>query len=61
VSLRPEGLIVPSKYYGIPAAGRPAIFVGDRTGEIAQILDLNGGGLSVSVHTRTTKIKSEDT
>jgi colanic acid biosynthesis glycosyl transferase WcaI len=49
VSLRPalEGLIVPSKYYGIAAAGRPAIFVGDRTGEIAQILDLNGGGLSV--------------
>ncbi|MEO1544578.1 MAG: glycosyltransferase family 4 protein, partial [Pseudomonadota bacterium] len=36
VSLRPEleGLIVPSKYYGIAAAGRPVIFIGDDQGEI---------------------------
>jgi glycosyltransferase involved in cell wall biosynthesis len=35
--LRPEmeGLIVPSKFYGIIAAGRPVIFVGDPEGEIA--------------------------
>ena len=33
ISLKPilEGLIVPSKYYGIAAAGRPAIFVGNPT------------------------------
>ena len=40
VSLRPalEGLIVPSKFYGIAAAGRPTIFVGDEEGEIAQLI-----------------------
>jgi glycosyltransferase involved in cell wall biosynthesis len=51
VSLRPEleGLIVPSKYYGIAAAGRPAIFVGDVDGEIARILDADGIGRSVAL------------
>jgi glycosyltransferase involved in cell wall biosynthesis len=36
VSLRPEleGFIVPSKFYGIAAAGRPTIFVGNSKGEI---------------------------
>ena len=36
VTLRPEleGLIVPSKFYGIAAAARPAIFIGDPEGEI---------------------------
>ena len=38
VSLNPvlEGFIVPSKFYGILAVGRPAIYVGDPDGEIAQ-------------------------
>jgi len=31
-----EGLVVPSKFYGIAAAGRPVIFVGDPEGEIAR-------------------------
>ena len=37
VSLDPalEGLIVPSKFYGIAAAGRPTIFIGAEHGEIA--------------------------
>ncbi len=37
VSLRPqlEGLIVPSKIYGIAAAGRPVIAIGAKDGEIA--------------------------
>jgi glycosyltransferase involved in cell wall biosynthesis len=41
VSLRPtlEGLIVPSKFYGIAAAGRPVIHIGDPDGEIAGILE----------------------
>ena len=41
VSLRPEleGLIVPSKFYGITAVGRPTLFIGDRDGEIARLLD----------------------
>ena len=40
VSLRPEmeGLVVPSKIYGIAAAGRPAIFIGDADGEIARVI-----------------------
>jgi colanic acid biosynthesis glycosyl transferase WcaI len=41
VSLRPtlEGLIVPSKFYGIAAAGRPVIHIGDPDGEIARIVE----------------------
>ncbi|MBP2300853.1 glycosyltransferase family 4 protein [Azospirillum picis] len=40
VTLRPEleGLIIPSKIYGIAAAGRPALFVGDRQGEVGAML-----------------------
>jgi colanic acid biosynthesis glycosyl transferase WcaI len=44
-----EGLIVPSKFYGIAAAGRPAIFVGDENGEIARILREAGCGVTVPV------------
>jgi colanic acid biosynthesis glycosyl transferase WcaI len=40
ISLQPalEGLIVPSKFYGVAAAGRPVIYLGDPDGEIAYIL-----------------------
>lgn len=40
ISLRPEleGLIVPSKFYGIAAAGRPTLFIGDPDGEIPRVL-----------------------
>ena len=40
ISLQPslEGLIVPSKVYGIAAAGRPTIFIGSKNGEIPRIL-----------------------
>jgi len=50
VSLRPalEGLIVPSKFYGIAAAGRPAVFVGDADGEIAHLLARLGCGRTVA-------------
>jgi len=50
VSLRPEleGLIVPSKFYGIAAAGRPAIFIGDGDGEIAQLLAQHGCGRAIA-------------
>jgi glycosyltransferase involved in cell wall biosynthesis len=33
-----EGLVVPSKFYGIAAVGRPTIFVGDPYGEIGSIV-----------------------
>jgi glycosyltransferase involved in cell wall biosynthesis len=41
VSLNPalEGLIVPSKFYGIAAAGRPIIFIGAADGEIARLIE----------------------
>jgi colanic acid biosynthesis glycosyl transferase WcaI len=40
VSLRPEleGLIVPSKFYGIAAAGRPVVSITATNGEIARIV-----------------------
>jgi glycosyltransferase involved in cell wall biosynthesis len=40
ISLQPtlEGLIVPSKFYGVAAAGRPVIYIGDPDGEIPGIL-----------------------
>ncbi len=40
VTLRPEleGLVVPSKFYGIAAVGRPTIFIGDPEGEIGSIV-----------------------
>ncbi len=49
VSLRPEleGLIVPSKFYGILAAGRPVIFVGDPQGELARVIQDSGSGVVV--------------
>jgi glycosyltransferase involved in cell wall biosynthesis len=49
VSLRPEleGLIVPSKLYGIAAAGRPTLFIGDPDGEIPRILARHHCGVSV--------------
>jgi colanic acid biosynthesis glycosyl transferase WcaI len=46
VSLRPEleGLIVPSKFYGILAAGRPTIAIMARDGEIAALVKRYGCG-----------------
>jgi hypothetical protein len=51
VSLRPalEGLIVPSKFYGIAAAGRPVIHVGDPGGEIPRILEREQCGWSYCI------------
>ena len=49
VSLQPqlEGLIVPSKFYGILAVGRPVLFIGARDGELARIIDEHRCGLVV--------------
>lgn len=51
VSLLPalEGLIVPSKIYGILAAGRPAVFVGDTNGDLARMLREENCGITVAV------------
>ena len=49
LSLRPqmEGLIVPSKFYGIAAAGRGAIVIGARDGELARLVELHGAGYAI--------------
>lgn len=49
ISLLPpmEPFVVPSKLYGILAAGRPTVFVGDISGEIATVLAEAGCGRSV--------------
>lgn len=49
-SLRPEleGLIVPSKVYGIMAVGRPIVHVGDPEGEVGRIVRRQGCGRVVS-------------
>lgn len=50
VTLKPEleGLIVPSKFYGIAAAGRPVLFIGDLGGEIDRLTKHHTCGLSVA-------------
>ena len=49
VTLRPEleGLVVPSKFYGIAAAGRPTLFIGDPEGEIGTVIRESGCGMAV--------------
>lgn len=49
VSLLPalEGLIVPSKFYGVAAAGRPTLFIGSSEGEIGSLLAAERCGTSV--------------
>jgi glycosyltransferase involved in cell wall biosynthesis len=44
-----EGLLMPSKVYGILAAGRPLAYVGDRNGEVAGIVTSNEIGFVVGL------------
>jgi colanic acid biosynthesis glycosyl transferase WcaI len=46
LSLNPklEGLIVPSKFYGIASAGRPIIAIADKNGELARLVQQFGCG-----------------
>lgn len=50
VSLQPqlEGLIVPSKFYGILAVARPVLFVGAPGGELAQLIREHGLGYVIA-------------
>jgi glycosyltransferase involved in cell wall biosynthesis len=43
-----EGLVMPSKFYGVVAAARPVIFVGDPDGEIARLVRRHDIGLIVA-------------
>ena len=49
LSLLPEleGLIVPSKFYGIAAAARPMAMIGDPDGELARLIARNDCGFTV--------------
>jgi colanic acid biosynthesis glycosyl transferase WcaI len=46
LSLNPqlEGLIVPSKFYGVAAAGKPIVVIGDPNGELANLVRDYGCG-----------------
>lgn len=48
LSLEPEleSLIVPSKFYGAAAVGKPIIFIGDPDGEVARLIDKASCGAS---------------
>jgi len=50
LSLNPklEGLIVPSKFYGIAAVAKPIIVIGDKDGEIAQLVQQHGCGIVIT-------------
>lgn len=50
VTLRPgvEGLLVPSKIYGILAAGRPTLYVGPPAGEVFEVVARSGCGTAVA-------------
>lgn len=49
ISLREgaEGVMVPSKMYGIMAVARPSLFVGHPSSEIARVLEESGSGFTV--------------
>jgi glycosyltransferase involved in cell wall biosynthesis len=49
ISLKPqlEGLIVPSKFYGVAAAGKPIIAISAENGEIAQLINQHGCGIVI--------------
>jgi glycosyltransferase involved in cell wall biosynthesis len=44
-----DSLVVPSKLYGIMAAGRPVLFVGDPAGETAALIAQAGCGITVAM------------
>ena len=50
VSLDPrlEGLIVPSKFYGIAAAGKPVVVIGAGNGELAQLVQRHDCGFAIA-------------
>ena len=56
VSLLPdlEGFIVPSKFYGILAAARPVLFVGESDGELAREIRACNCGATVAVGDATS-------
>ena len=62
VSLRPEleGLVVPSKFYGIAAAQRAVGFIGDPDGEIGRLVRKHELGFAIAAD-QTARIAAEIT
>ena len=60
VSLKPacEGLVMPSKLYGILAAGRPVAFIGDEQGDAARLVREHDAGL-VAAPTRIVALAAQ--
>jgi glycosyltransferase involved in cell wall biosynthesis len=60
VSLLPplEGLVVPSKLYGILAGGRPIIFIGDPDGDVGRVILRAECGQLVKVGDSATLVES---
>jgi colanic acid biosynthesis glycosyl transferase WcaI len=50
ISLRAgfEGLVVPSKFYGVAAAGKPVLYVGHPAGEIARLVERHECGVVIA-------------
>jgi colanic acid biosynthesis glycosyl transferase WcaI len=50
ISLKPqlEGLIVPSKLYGVAAAARAIVAIAAKNGEIAQLVEQSGCGVVIN-------------
>lgn len=50
ISLKPEleGLIVPSKFYGVAAAGKPMIVIAAKDGELAQLVQEHACGVVIA-------------
>jgi len=59
ISLLPEmeGLIVPSKFYGVVAAGRPVIFIGDTVGELGQEIQRAAIGRSFNIGDKASLVE----
>jgi glycosyltransferase involved in cell wall biosynthesis len=44
-----EGLVMPSKVYGILAAGRPVVFIGEPKSELAALIEREQVGFAVGL------------
>lgn len=58
ISLLPEleGLIVPSKFYGIAASGRPVLYIGSCDGEIPRIIKNYECGKTIEIGDYSTSV-----
>jgi colanic acid biosynthesis glycosyl transferase WcaI len=53
-----EGLLVPSKFYGVLAAGRPVLYVGPRNSEVADVIESTACGMVIGQGDATGLIRA---